>query len=437
MKRTGAEVRHRASALASPAAAVAPAEAPRYTYPAHGSSGNTEPVLSLASAASGPCTRSASGEAPNAIAARPSATQRNTSGRCASAARMGSAMRSESPMQCRMSMRKIQRGSRKSGNHIQFTSVATSSTSPSRRSVLRIRGHRAPVEAPRTCTRASENPAEKMNAGATSPSIHCSRIHSGPVRSSGRRSDSACIWIMTTTAMPRSQSNAWMREFWGTAEERSPRGGTERKTGEATRLDPDPDRPSMLPSRRLHAGRFPLLLRVVRRPRCVALPRRALLLGQFEQAVQRAGLSVDRRRGVASFREALRDRGEGEVRWIDLRHLAPVERRGHAGVGSGPYRVGRSDGAVLRVLVVVEEDAVALLLPPLAGRDGRGAAFHLARERQRGGAHLRERPAALDAHVDVHAARAGGLGEPAQPVLLEHLARDQGHLTHLRPGDVR
>ena len=109
-------------------------------------------------------------------------------------------------------MRKIQRGSRRSGNHIQFTRVATSSTSPSRRSVLRARGQRAPAAAPRTCTSARENPAEKMKAGATSPSIHCSRVQSGPLRSSGLRRVSACVWIMTTTAMPRSQSNVRMRE---------------------------------------------------------------------------------------------------------------------------------------------------------------------------------------------------------------------------------
>ena len=145
------------------------------------------------------------------MAARPRATQRNTRGRGASAARMGSASRSESPMQCRMSTRKIQRGSRKRGNHIQLTNVATSSTSPRRRRVFRRRGQRAPPAAPRTCTSAKENPAAKMNAGATSPSIHCRRAHIAPVRRSGRNSVSACVWIMTMTATPRSQSNARMR----------------------------------------------------------------------------------------------------------------------------------------------------------------------------------------------------------------------------------
>ena len=47
-------------------------------------------------------------------------------------------------------------------------------------------------------------------------------------------------------------------------------------------------------------------------------------------------------------------------------------RRAHR---RGPHAVGRGDGAVARVLVVVDEDAVALLLPPLARGDlrARGA----------------------------------------------------------------
>ena len=94
--------------------------------------------------------------------------------------------------------------------------------------------------------------------------------------------------------------------------------------------------------------------------------------------------------------------------------LVPGQRRRHARVGRRPHRVGRGDGAVLGVLVVVEEDAVALLLPPLAGGERRRAPLDLARQRQRGAAHLVEAPAPLDAHVDVHAARARGLG-PARP----------------------
>ena len=93
-------------------------------------------------------------------------------------------------MQGRMSIRTIQRGSRKIGNHIQFTSAPTKSTSATRRSVFFIRRLRASAsplpEAARTCVSAIENPAARMKAGATSPSIHCRALNSVPPRSSGR-----------------------------------------------------------------------------------------------------------------------------------------------------------------------------------------------------------------------------------------------------------
>ena len=59
----------------------------------------------------------------------------------------------------------------------------------------------------------------------------------------------------------------------------------------------------------------------------------------------------------------------------------PIERRRDARVGQRAHRVGRAGRAVLGVLVVVEEDAVALLLPPLRRRDRRARA---ARPRARG-----------------------------------------------------
>ena len=77
-----------------------------------------------------------------------------------------------------------------------------------------------------------------------------------------------------------------------------------------------------------------------------------------------------------------------EVARVAVVDLVPGQRRRHARVGRRPHRVGAGDGAVLRVLVVVEEDAVALFLPPLAGRERRRAPLDLARERQRGAAHL-------------------------------------------------
>ena len=63
------------------------------------------------------------------------------------------------------------------------------------------------------------------------------------------------------------------------------------------------------------------------------------------------------------------------------------QRRRDARVGRRAHAVGRGDGAVARVLVVVDEHAVALLLPPLAGREPGHAPLDLARQRdaRRGG----------------------------------------------------
>ena len=52
-------------------------------------------------------------------------------------------------------------------------------------------------------------------------------------------------------------------------------------------------------------------------------------------------------------------------------------------------------------------------------------------KRERRAAHFGERPARLDAHVHVHAARAAGLGPAAKPHLFEqrfHLERDAAHI---------
>src|SRR5712671_52572 len=52
-------------------------------------------------------------------------------------------------------------------------------------------------------------------------------------------------------------------------------------------------------------------------------------------------------------------------------------------------------GPVLGVLVVVEEDPTAFLLPPFAAREVGCAPFHLTREGQRRASHLLETPAPL------------------------------------------
>src|SRR6185295_332495 len=99
---------------------------------------------------------------------------------------------------------------------------------------------------------------------------------------------------------------------------------------------------------------------------------------------------VDTRVPVAESSEAFGHRRQSEIGGLAAGYLIPGERRRHAGVVSGSHGVGGGHRAVLGVLVVVDEHAVPLFLPPLAGRDGWRAPLDLARERQRGAAHLGE-----------------------------------------------
>ena len=107
---------------------------------------------------------------------------------------------------------------------------------------------------------------------------------------------------------------------------------------------------------------------------------------------------------VADPRESFRHGGEREVGGVDVGHLLPGERRRDPRVGRRADGIGGCDGAILGVLVVVDEDAVPLLLPPFAGGELRRAALHLAGQGKRGRAHICERPALRDADVDVDAA---------------------------------
>src|SRR6476469_5920855 len=99
---------------------------------------------------------------------------------------------------------------------------------------------------------------------------------------------------------------------------------------------------------------------------------------------------------------------EREIGGVAVLDLFPRQRCGDARVGPGPHRIGAGDRPVLRILVVVEEHAVALLLPPFARRELRRTAFHLARKGERRASHDAEGPALLNPYVDVNAARAGG-----------------------------
>src|ERR1700681_4176282 len=95
---------------------------------------------------------------------------------------------------------------------------------------------------------------------------------------------------------------------------------------------------------------------------------------------------------IAQLGEALRHRGEREVARIAGVELVPRQGRRHASVRRRPHRVGARHGAILRVLVVVKEHALALFFPPLARRQAGCTPLDLARESERGSPHFVARP---------------------------------------------
>ena len=144
---------------------------------------------------------------------------------------------------------------------------------------------------------------------------------------------------------------------------------------------------------------------------------------EVEQRLERV---VQRRRYLVPGRRARRS-AAGTVASVKSRRVdARAPRPSRAGTetrasGIGRTEYARGDGAVARVLVVVDEDAVALFLPPRRRGERRDAALDFAPERERAAPHVGELPLRLDAHVDVDAARAGRLGEAAIAELLQHL----------------
>ena len=101
--------------------------------------------------------------------------------------------------------------------------------------------------------------------------------------------------------------------------------------------------------------------------------------------------------------------------------LTPNSRGcGNASVGERADGVGRAGGAILGVLVVVEEDAVPLLFPPLGTGDVGPAVFDGARECHGGAAHFGESPLRLDADVDVHTAGTAGF----RPAVKAHVGKE-------------
>src|SRR4029453_13889132 len=164
-----------------------------------------------------------------------------------------------------------------------------------------------------------------------------------------------------------------------------------------------------LPARRGPPHRPPRLLGVVRRPGRIAEPVGFLLAGELEQCGERARMLVDRGVAVPELRDACGHRPQGEILRLARRELVPRDWRRDARVRSGPDRVRARDRAILGVLVVVDEHAVTLLLPPPARRDAWRAALDLARQGEGCAADVHEGPAALETDVDVHATRPGRL----------------------------
>src|SRR5439155_1083409 len=83
----------------------------------------------------------------------------------------------------------------------------------------------------------------------------------------------------------------------------------------------------------------------------------------LERPLQRADRRVDAVGGIAQTREAIGYGVDRECRRIAVGDLVPVEGRRHPRVVTRPNRVRRGGGVILGVLVVVDEDAVALLFP--------------------------------------------------------------------------
>ena len=127
-----------------------------------------------------------------------------------------------------------------------------------------------------------------------------------------------------------------------------------------------------------------------------------------------------------------RHRRHREVLGLEVVQLLPAERRRDGRVGTRAHGVGGGDRAVARVLVVVDEDALAALLLPPRGRDElRRAPLDLARERERAAAHLAETPVRLDPARDVDAAVARRLRPADEAELVERLLDDRRDLLRL------
>src|SRR5262245_5918618 len=158
------------------------------------------------------------------------------------------------------------------------------------------------------------------------------------------------------------------------------------------------------PARGLHARRLSRLLSVLRRPWRVAKTVALVTRGELEQRLDGAWMPIDPRVRVADARKTRRHGGHREIGGIAHVDLVPGHRRGNARIGPWPHGVGGCDGAILCVLVEIDEHAVPFLFPPLAGSERGRATLDVTREREGGAAHLEKRPSPLDPDVDMNAA---------------------------------
>src|SRR5436190_12908647 len=102
----------------------------------------------------------------------------------------------------------------------------------------------------------------------------------------------------------------------------------------------------------------------MRRPGCVAHARRLVLGGELEQFSEGACARVDGRMRVAEVAKPAGHGGYCEIRGLAVGHLVPGERRRNARVRGGTHGIRGAGRSILGVLVVVDEYAMTLFLPP-------------------------------------------------------------------------
>ncbi len=188
---------------------------------------------------------------------------------------------------------------------------------------------------------------------------------------------------------------------------------------------------------RRDAWRLALHLAKVRRPRRVSESRGFIGRRQLQQLLQRAWFIIHSRMRIAQLRESRGNRQDGEIGRVAIGNFIPIERRRYARVGDGSDRIRRAGSSILGVLVIVEEYAVAFLLPPLGtGQDG-NPALHCSRKRYGRAPNFGEGPARLDPRINVHSARAASLRPAAQSHFLEECLHLQTDGTNIVPTDAR